>query len=137
MRKYRRGFALGLLLISSSAMSFNGHRCNRFLMKGPMFRGLTTVSQFTSSTGECSAVGMKDDMQKKFFVENYDNLMKDFSRGTGEYANGFFKLSSCGNNAKSIVIRNIRTQFSNLIDLNEEESFLQIKDLIQKNCGNV
>lgn len=138
-RIFKRELPLVLLalLFSVDAFAFNFRQCDRFLAKHGYFAGPVTTMQFTTSTGACSSTASVSEMQKRFFIVNYDKIMKDFARGSGEYSNGFFKYTSCQDESKNTVIMNIKSQFSNLINLNEEESFILIKDLIQMKCHNV
>tara|TARA_Y100000590_G_scaffold470768_1_gene669804 strand:- start:34833 stop:35156 length:324 start_codon:yes stop_codon:yes gene_type:complete len=55
---------------------------------------MVSTSSYVSSTGDCAAIG-KTQEQKRFLVQNFENLKKDISRSGGEYLTSFSKLANC------------------------------------------
>lgn len=77
--------------------------------------GFMSSSQFTSSTGNCSALkNQKLSKIVSFFIENREQIKNDYSRGTGEALEAFLAICNCNepalNYLKSDVLRNLVQQ---------------------------
>ena len=90
-------FLIGLLFTTSYAFSFNWEKC-RNMDKGVwrlvgFFSPFTMSTQFTSSWGECSAIGLNE-IKKNFMNNNKDLILTDIAKGGGEYLVALGRL--CG-----------------------------------------
>ncbi|MFT6069644.1 MAG: hypothetical protein ACJAT2_001575 [Bacteriovoracaceae bacterium] len=94
----KKNIVLGLLFVMYSGVSFayDGSKCMGALKKGGSWGWLTSSSQFLSSWGQCSMIGLAPQERPKFFVaQNVDKLIIDSAKGEGEYLASFSKLASC------------------------------------------
>lgn len=105
-----------LLLCASSA--FNWKKCQReTLSKHADLQGsgaFLSTSEFMSSTGNCSALAVSpEDKRKSFIAENYEYLLKDISRGSGEYIYAYAKLHGCRYDRRKIYAERMKRIFHN------------------------
>jgi hypothetical protein len=63
---------------------------------------LLSSTQFTSSWGECSAIGTRE-TRNQFLQANLENIKRDAARGAGEYLHTLSSLYGC----KSFSKRNL------------------------------
>jgi hypothetical protein len=127
-----------------SCYSFNWEKCKRIMFKETgggwstkIVSGITnhgiSSAQFTTSTGECSAIRMSDkEEQKHYLLSNVDKVKKDSAKGDGEYLSTFLEIMNCPQIEKSKV--KIKKSFEYLFkeEINEDnyESFYQKIDNI-------
>ena len=114
------------------AYAFNNQRCiskyDFMSNQGEAFFATTTrptdvsstSSQFTSSWGECSALGMRE-QREVFIASNADQLMIDSARGGGEYLEALADLSGCHDGPA-------RKQFYSAMQKNFEAVYLNRSD---------
>jgi len=99
---------LGSAVLSAvNCYAFDSVKCHEILFrvkdKGSLGTRLSTgssssSSSFTSSTGACKAVGLNERRQEFLFAHRAP-LMRESTRGGGEYVDSFAKLSGCEDEA--------------------------------------
>ncbi len=108
-----------LLMASVQVRAFNWRQCqlddsvSSESSGGLTVRGSSSTLQFTSSTGACSAIGMRE-QRALFVMENFDNVLKDSSRGSGEYIAVIGKLSGCSGGAITTLSGAIKGNFQEI-----------------------
>ncbi len=87
-----------IIVFTFPAFGFDWERCKN----SDDFRaawvsiGFVTSSEFTTSTGECSALAMNDTEEKKKYVtQNVNNLKIDTALGRGQFLAEYLFLNSC------------------------------------------
>lgn len=123
------------LLKCFPVLAFNYNKC---FSKGGS--GIITLpislSQFVSSTGDCSAVGRLEQKKKLFFAYNLNKLKSDFSKGGGEYAMAYAELHGCGVLAQKSYGRIMQDLYQSVNALSEKDtdkSYEALEKLIKEN----
>lgn len=110
-------------------LGFNWKKCSsQRLGEASIFGVTTSSSQFTSSTGGCSAIGMsRDEQAQLFYAINYDKVLEDIARGRGEYYLSLSGLWGCGEEDSLKRVHPLRQEYSTLLELEDEAQYYFIK----------
>lgn len=129
-------WALLLIFYSSSSFGFNYRKCTQFMARWGYPSSLTSATQWTSSTGACSAMASRTEEKKRFFVINYEKFQNEAAQGRGEHLYTFGLLSGCSLTKQSefnvLLKKNYQSIFSRDY---RARSFRQINDLALVVCG--
>ena len=105
---------LQLLFLLNPAQAYNTDRCASAMSHrgAPWFPDVSSTSEFTTSTGPCSLIGMRD-QRKVYITSNIDNLLIDSARGGGEYVEALANLSGCPTaESRHALSRELQKNFS-------------------------
>lgn len=124
-------FLLLIILLINQSHAYVPAKCGGlFREKG--FYGLfefsiTSTSQFVSSSGECSALGLiRDHEDRVFYVVNRSSVETDIAKGSGEYLQTLKAYWTCESESLE-TIQYLRSNFEIFSKLNNEESFNLLK----------
>jgi hypothetical protein len=125
------------LLFSTVTFAFNGRKCDTLISrKGGFYLLPMSTAQFTSSTGECSALGMnKEDQRKLFYYVNFEPLKNDVARGNGETLNSLLSLSGCKNFSDFRIKKKMKENYAELFNEDSEKSYLNVSPMLDSFCG--
>lgn len=131
--------AITLMLISINvSYGFNFRECNKALARHGYFFSLTSAVQWTSSTGVCSAMALRNEEKKRFFAINYDKFQNEVAQGSGEHLYIFSQLSNCTEaeqlKLNSLLKQNYRFIFSADYD---ENAYKQMNGYASKVCNAI
>ncbi len=78
----------------------------------------TSETQSTSSSGACSAIGFNKlkENRNKYIAQNYNEILKEASRGAGEHLQALAAFSLCDHEAFSRFFKHSKENVSNFID---------------------
>jgi hypothetical protein len=132
-------FVLVMLFFASYAFPFNGRKCDHLMRKKGGFRIATflttSAAQFTTSTGECSALGMNKDEQKKmFYYVNFEHLRNDIAKGGGERLMAFYSIYNCSQKSVGQNTSYLKKNFKTLVKDDAESSFTLIDPILNQYC---
>ncbi|MFP5492918.1 MAG: DUF3015 family protein [Bacteriovoracia bacterium] len=123
-----RFFIWCLIIIPLYAEAFNGRNCYRFLERWrylgvPIFTG---TSQYSTSTGACSAIGLnKEDQAQYFYAFNQDKVLEDIAKSKGEYLASFERILGC-----KMELSDLRKNYSALTSIEIEGQY----EVVRKSC---
>lgn len=127
-----------ILVYSQTSYAFNYRKCHSFLSRWGFPAGSTTGFQFTSSTGACSALALKEEEKKRFFVINYEIFQNEAAQGRGDYLSAFGQLSQCSKNESEEFNRRVKLDYENLFPtMDHENSFSRLDKLSKSICGKI
>lgn len=86
-----------MLLFSCPIQAFNGSKCyDKVLARTLGTGGVYSSAQFTTSTGDCAAIGYHSKENKKlFYVENDLDLQLNIAKGDGVYLSELTSIYGC------------------------------------------
>lgn len=105
-----------VLFVSAHAAAFDWRRCqttevvSRDSASGLTLDGSSSMMQFTSSWGGCSAIGMREE-RTKFIAENSERVVTDSARGAGEYVEIVAALSGCDLKSRMAFAQAVQSNF--------------------------
>ncbi|MFP5492747.1 MAG: hypothetical protein ACLGG0_14685 [Bacteriovoracia bacterium] len=106
--------------------AFNGKQCWKFLYRWyhfgvPVFTG---TSQYSSSTGACSAISMsKEEQAQHFYAFNQDKILEDIAKSRGDYLASFERILGC-----KVGLAGLRKNYAELALKHVDDQYLAIKD---------
>ena len=136
MKKYN-GFLMMCFLFSiSTANGFEWNKCKGIAYAGLGGGWFTSSTQWTSSFGKCSMMGLSPFERPKVFVAmNIDKLSVDSSKGNGEYLASFSKLASCDTHTSQKLPDRLQNNLKQIygVDLQSsaEEVYNRISELVR------
>ncbi len=92
---------------------------------------IVSTASFVSSTGECSINGSVEEKRKTFFVVNYEQILLDFSRGSGSYGQSLASLYGLDASAYAKVAGRVKANYSQIFgagDSHDLESMFENLD---------
>lgn len=122
------------IVIPVYSYAYNGSDCRNYLFgkDGGYNRLGISTSQFISSTGACSAIGMnREEQAQLFYVNNYDKVMEDIARGRGEYYLTISGMWGCRKEDALNKIHPLRQGYPLLLKLDEEGQYNFIKKYVK------
>lgn len=125
------------VLIPLHAYSFNWSKCRRNTFDRPDTgaRTFLSTSQFTSSTGACAAIGIKESVRKEYYAVNFDQIKADAAKGDGEYITTLLSISQCTNRDGHRLKIYLKYYFEDYFNLNAKKSYQQLIPVFEKGCG--
>ena len=122
------GLVCVLLLSFGNAYAFNGKKCWNFLYRwyaiGVVF--FTGTSQYSSSTGTCSAMAMnREEQAQHFYAFNQDKILEDIAKSRGDYLASFEHILGC-----KVELVELRKNYAELAVKHMEDQY----QLIRKSC---
>jgi len=138
---------LFLFLQVNFAMAYDARKCLDFMRgkkedsdwkkAGKGFFSVTVVpvstSQFLSSWGECSFLEQE---KVVFFLENFDKIRQDSTKGNGEYLLAYSKLSGCNAEEGTRVMASAQRNYETLFVKNEDPQviYLRLESILNEVC---
>lgn len=125
-----------VLITNNVSYAFNYSKCVRYLQPFGMFGGITSSTQYSSSSGACSAMASKAEEKKRFFVINYDKFQNEAAQGRGEHLYVFGKLSNCSNLSLLKLNETLKKEYKLLFSSQyEERSYFRVENLTSRVCS--
>jgi hypothetical protein len=89
----------------------------------------SSTTQFVSSNGECSAIGLNEEQKKResYIARNLDEIKQDVARGQGEHLDALYVLSGCGGSLESEFYRTLQSQFERLEGVDNERAWFSVE----------
>lgn len=115
-------FFVSAFILTDSTHAFNWEECNKTLSRPGNWvgvYGLTSMTQWSSSWGECSMIGEVSHDRKIFLAQNIDKLQVDIARGDGEYLQALAELYECPAKNYSDFARTLKDNYSNIFHLSQ------------------
>jgi hypothetical protein len=131
-----------VLSVATRAYAFDWTKCREkraeiYDKVGPLVAP-TSTGQFTSSTGECAAIGSIEEKQKTFIAANYLELQKDIARGNGEYTKALAKLFAIDLASLEVFDQQLKRNYMNIFKsetLDLEPTYREIFSIAKKTSG--
>ena len=115
----------------SDCFAFNYEKCSKIGVGNGVGYFFSTTS-YVSSTGPCSMLGSVENSRKVFFAQNFDKILDDFSKGSGEYAQSFAFMNGCSHEVQIMYPRLMQKNFINLLNSynsdQPEQTFQKLMD---------
>ena len=129
-------FAVIFLLMPFDVFAYNDKNCMQFLGgRGGVNRLGISVSQFMTSTGECSFLGSTIAQEREiFYVHNFDFIKKDAAKGNGESLNTFIFVSGCKEDQVASLRKEIKNKFIDIFENKVEDSYNKMTHIIDRCC---
>ncbi len=108
--------AMVVFSISTLSHSYDSRKCNQYLKKYFFSdRWLVSTSSFTTSTGECAAIGYHSRENKDmFYAQTELELQLDIAKGEGAYLTELSSIYGCSDT--SLVNESLMKNFKSIYD---------------------
>jgi len=106
-------YFIALFAVSTNLFAFNSSRCHQFNNDGYPPRVISSLTSFTTSTGPCRAIGMREE-REELLTASMEIIVAESAHGEGEFVDALAELSGCGNSQKRMFGAAVQAHFDQI-----------------------